>query len=64
MKLPREDFLLPNRLLLYGDGDEGILFAGVGEEAARSAGTEVGVYFGWTSGLMGGVSTGGVAFDE
>lgn len=41
-----------------------MLLAGVGEEAARSAGTEVGGYFGATRGLIGGVSTGGVALEE
>lgn len=61
-------FLFPNNPLLYpplaGDGEEGMLLAGVGDEAARSAGTDVGGYLGWTSGLMGGVSTGGVALEE
>lgn len=47
-----------------GEGEDGMLFAGVGEDAARSAGTEVGGYFGWTRGLIGGVSTGGVALEE
>lgn len=61
-------FLFPNNPLVYpplvGDGEEGMLLAGVGDEAVRSAGTDVGGYLGWTSGLMGGVSTGGVALEE
>lgn len=61
-------FLFPNSPVLYpplaGDGEEGMLLAGVGDEPVISAGTDVGGYLGCTSGLIGGVSTGGVALEE
>lgn len=54
-------FFLRKPLVIIGDGDVGTLFAGVGDEAARSCGTEVKCALGATRGFTGGVSTGGVA---